>query len=201
MEALLQELTRALEALDPRWAYALLLLSAFLENVVPPVPGDTVVVFSAYLIGRGVLDLVPVYLATCAGGTLGFMAMYYLGLRYGRSFFSGRRGRLISIEGLEKAESWLARYGIWLLLANRFLSGIRSVIAISAGIGGISWLQVALCGAISMAIWNGLLLYAGLLVGQNWEEVVSLLRQYNKVIAFALFAAVLWALWRWRAKT
>ncbi len=201
MEVLLQELTRALETLDPRWAYALLLLSAFLENVVPPVPGDTVVVFSAYLIGRGALDLIPVYLATCAGGTAGFMAMYYLGLRYGRAFFSGRRGRLISIEGLEKAEDWLARYGIWLLLANRFLSGIRSVIAISAGIGGISWLQVALCGALSMAIWNGLLLYAGLLVGQNWEEVVSLLRQYNKALALGLFAVVLWAVWRWRAKT
>ncbi|MBQ41251.1 MAG: DedA family protein, partial [Gemmatimonadetes bacterium] len=41
---------------DPLWAYAFLLISAFLENVIPPVPGDAVVVFSAYLVGRGVLD-------------------------------------------------------------------------------------------------------------------------------------------------
>ena len=33
-------------------AYGILLLSAFFGNIVPPIPGDTVVVFSAYLVGR-----------------------------------------------------------------------------------------------------------------------------------------------------
>ncbi len=196
----MQELMRALEALDPRWAYGLLLASAMLENIVPPIPGDAVVVFSAYLVGRGTWALWPVFGATVSGGILGFMIMYYIGLRYGRSFFSGRRGRIFSVEGLEKAEVWLARYGIWLLLGNRFLSGIRSVIAISAGIGGMSWRRVLICGALSMALWNGVLLYAGLLVGQNWGEILSLLKQYNRVLVGLLIVVALVGLWRWRTK-
>jgi membrane protein DedA with SNARE-associated domain len=200
VEAVLLEFMQSLEELDPRLAYGLLLLSALLENIVPPVPGDTVVIFSAYMVGRGTWQLWPVFGVTVVGGVLGFMVMYYMGLRYGRSFFSGRRGRLFSAEGLEKAEAWLARYGLGLLLANRFLSGIRSVIAISAGIGGMSWQRVFICGVLSMALWNGILLYVGLLVGQNWEEVSLLLKQYNRALVGLLIVAALVGVWRWRTK-
>ena len=47
MAAYLDSLLAALSGVDPLWAYGILLLSAFLENIVPPIPGDTVVVFSA----------------------------------------------------------------------------------------------------------------------------------------------------------
>jgi membrane protein DedA with SNARE-associated domain len=94
----------------------------------------------------------------------------------------------------------LARYGLGLLLANRFLSGIRSVIAISAGIGGMSWQRVFICGVLSMALWNGILLYVGLLVGQNWEEVSLLLKQYNRALVGLLIVAALVGVWRWRTK-
>ena len=179
------------------------MISAFLENVIPPIPGDTVVVFSAYLVGRGALDLWLVYLATCVGGTAGFAVMYYLGYSHGRTLLSGRRGRLFSVASMAKAEQWLARYGTALILVNRFLSGIRSVIAISAGIGGMDWKKVVLCGLVSMGIWNGMLLYAGLLVGRNWGLIVGYIDYYNRF--FALLAAgilvfLLWRRWRKRRK-
>ena len=84
MEEYLNRLSTELGQWPPALVYAVLVLSAFLENVIPPVPGDTVVVFSAYLVGRGILGWWPVYLATCAGGLAGFLAMYYLGYSRGR---------------------------------------------------------------------------------------------------------------------
>ena len=51
MAAYLDSLLAALSDVDPLWAYGILLLSAFLENIVPPIPGDTVVVFSALFSG------------------------------------------------------------------------------------------------------------------------------------------------------
>ena len=153
-------------------------------------------VFSAYLVGRGVLSLWPAYAVTCVGGSAGFMLMYYLGFRHGRSFFSGRKGRFFSTEGLQRAEAWLARYGAWLVLVNRFLSGIRSAIALAAGIGGMSWRLVFLCALVSMALWNGVLFYAGLLVGQNWETVTQFLQNYNRVMGIAFLVLVLFFGWR-----
>ena len=203
MAEYVDRLVEMLSQLEPGWTYALLFVSAFLENVVPPVPGDTVVVFSAYLVGRGTLEIWPVYLSTCAGGTLGFLAMFYLGFSRGRGFFTGPRRRVFNPDNLAKAERWLGRYGSFLILANRFLSGVRSVIAISAGIGGMNWQKVAICGAISIGVWNGLLLYAGLLVGQNWERVVHWIEQYNRFLVCGLggMAALLIGRWWWRRKT
>lgn len=197
MAAYLDSLLAALSGVDPLWAYGLLLLSAFLENIVPPVPGDTVVVFSAYLVGRGLLNIWPVFLVTCVGGTAGFLVMYYLGYSRGRAFFAGRRGTA----KLAQAERWLSRYGVALILGNRFLSGIRSVIAIGAGLGRMPWPTVVLCSSIGMAVWNGLLLYAGFLVGESWEQVAAVLAQYNRVLVgiLCLVGAVLLGRW-WRKR-
>lgn len=186
--------------LPPPWAYAVLALSAFLENVLPPVPGDTVVVFAAYLAGRGALDWLPVYVATCLGGTAGFVLMYVIGRWQGRGFQQGGgwRARVFPQRRLQRAERWLRRYGAWLVLANRFLSGVRSVIALSAGFAGLGWVTVAGLGLLSMALWNGLLLYAGLALGENWERVSGLLSRYNRaVIALLLIGAAAIGLRLW----
>ena len=193
MDELFGQLVGALEEMNPYWAYGLLFVCAFLENVVPPVPGDTVVVFSAYLVGRGIWDIVPVFATTVGGGVIGFMFMFFIGMRYGRSLFEARGGRVFTSQRLQRAESWLARYGFWLILANRFMTGVRSVVAISAGLGKISPVRVLFAGVLSMMVWNGLLLYVGLLLGQNWGEVSELLRQYNRVLlgAFVLGIGIL----------
>ncbi len=185
---------------NPLWAYILLVASAFLENLIPPVPGDVVVIFSAYLVGRGVLEWIPVYVCTCLGGTLGFSVMFALGARHGARILQSRL-RIASVQSLERASRWLERYGAWLVLANRFLSGIRSVIALSAGMGGMGWKPVVGLGLVSMAIWNGLLIYAGLLVGNNWERAVELLGDYNRTVLAGIATLVALALFRaWRRR-
>ena len=200
MTEALEEFVETVGRLDPKLAYLLLLVSAFLENVIPPVPGDMVVVFSAYLVGRGVLEWWPVYLSTCVGGAIGFVTMFLIGAHQGRAFFrpGGFGGRWFSASTLERAEVWLARHGPWLIVANRFLSGVRSVIALTAGIGGMSLKVVAGLGLVSIAIWNGLLLYAGLFLGQNWGRVLGLLEAYNRIWLILLVLFALGLIWRRR---
>ena len=48
-----------------------------------------------------------------------------------------------------------------------------------------------------MAVWNGLLLYVGLLVGQNWEKVGEFLAQYNRILVAILAIVGLIVLSRW----
>ncbi|MCC7265544.1 MAG: DedA family protein [Candidatus Latescibacteria bacterium] len=197
MEEYLSRLSAELGQWPPALVYGALILSAFLENIVPPVPGDTVVVFSAYLVGRGVLGLWAAYLATCAGGMLGFMAMFFLGYTRGRMFFVSRGGRLFTEDNLAKAEGWLARYGLALVAANRFLSGVRSVIALAAGMGRMDWKRVALAGLLSIALWNALMFYAGMMVGQHWGRVLEYLEEYNRILTALLVAGALGLAWRW----
>ena len=174
----------------PLIAYALLFISAFVENIFPPIPGDTVVLFGAYLVGRGELNIIPVFVVTVAGSFIGFMVVYYLGLKKGRAFFEKKKSSLRSPQRLERMERWFGKYGPKVILMNRFLSGVRSIVALAAGIGNMPVGKVTLYSLLSIAIWNGLIIYAGLTVGANWLAVKAVISTYSRIVLL-LFLLVL----------
>jgi membrane protein DedA with SNARE-associated domain len=196
MEERLCAWVEGLSQTHPVLAYGFLALSAVAENLLPPVPGDLVVVFSAYLVGRGALSLWPAYLATCLGGTLGFLAMFGLGRQAGARIANGGGPRWLNGPHLARAQAWLSRYGVALLLANRFLSGIRSVIAVAAGMAGMRRSVVGLCAGFSMLLWNGALFALGALVGREWQVVRDWAARLGLagVAVLALVVALSWLL-------
>ena len=50
-----------LNAQPPGWIYFFLFLGVFMENITPPIPGDMLIVFGAYLAGIGIIGLWPAY--------------------------------------------------------------------------------------------------------------------------------------------
>jgi membrane protein DedA with SNARE-associated domain len=188
-----------MQGLSPLWAYVTLFVIAYGENVAPPIPGDMVVVFGGYLAGIGQLHLGIVILLSTIGGALGFMTMFALGRRLGRTVFTTER-RWIPQEGFEKARRWIQRYGYGVIAANRFLSGARSVISLTAGVARMDpWRTFGWC-TVSAFAWTGLISYAGYAVGENWTIVVAYLRAYGRVILTLLVLAgvIFLARWAWR---
>jgi len=179
---LLDFITNFISSHNPFVAYALLFVCALVENIFHPLPGDAVSLFGAYLVGRGTLDFVPVFLSTSAGSFASFMAMYYLGCRKGREYFRRKDSSGRTARRLEKLDRWFARYGLKIVLANRFLSGVRALVAVSAGIADMPAGKVALCSLISIVVWNGLIMYAGVALGINWKTVTPILGTSSRVI-------------------
>ena len=58
----------------PGWIYFFLFLGAFLENIVPIIPGDTLIVFGAYLAGIGLIAIWPAYFVMWIGSAVGCFA-------------------------------------------------------------------------------------------------------------------------------
>ena len=79
-----------LQTLPDSFIYLALGLSAFVENLFPPIPGDTMIAFGAFLVGTGRLAFFGVYLSTTLGSLLGFMVLFWLGSYLGRKFFIER---------------------------------------------------------------------------------------------------------------
>lgn len=178
----LQELIAALTKVDNPWVYALLLVSAYVENVFPPFPGDAVIIFGAFLVGMGRLQFSTVFIVITAGSLLGCMTIYYVGLVWGKKFFLGKNNRLFSKDKMLKVEGWFAKYGSYALLANRFLSGARSAISLFAGIASIRPAKVVLLLGISCCLWNTLLIYLGTQVVYNWRKLVDVVGKYDKIV-------------------
>ena len=190
---MLEFLENLFENIDPLTAYIVIFLSAFTENVVPPIPGDTVVILGAYLVGTGRLNFLGVYLATTLGSVVGFVTMYIVGKYAGVAFLATPQGkRLFKEKYLEKTRIWFGKWGYGVILANRFLSGTRSVISLFAGIFRLRLSLVIILALISSMIWNALLISGGLLLGRNWSLLEKWIVRYNQILLVLLVLIILY---------
>jgi membrane protein DedA with SNARE-associated domain len=173
--------------------YLFLFGSSVLENLFPPVPGDTITVFGAFLVGIGKLDFFAVYAVTTLGSSVGFILLFYAGAFLEMEFFLNTRFKIFSSHKILAAEKWFSRYGYYVVLLNRFLPGVRSVISIAAGISGLNGMKVFLLSLVSAMGWNFLWIYTGYTLGNNWqivqEKISIIIRNYNITAAVVVIAA------------
>lgn len=173
--------------------YIFLFVSAVMENLFPPIPGDTITVFGAFLVGMGRLNFFYVYAATTLGSSIGFLLLFYAGAFLEMEFFLNTRIKIFSSEKILLAEKWFNKYGYYVVALNRFLPGVRSVISIVAGISGLSGWKVFFLSLISAMAWNFLWIYTGYTIGNNWVEVQTkislIIRNYNIAASIILILA------------
>lgn len=177
--------------------YLTLFGAALLENVLPPVPGDTVVLFGGYLVGLGRLQLPVTFVMVTLGSWGGFMVYYAVGRWLGHTGAHRWVARWVTPEALQRGEHWVRRYGHWVVLANRMLPGARSVISLGSGFTGMPAPLVGLMALISAALWNVLLVGGGYTIGEHWQRVLALLRVYNGAVLVLLGVGVALLLARW----
>ncbi len=175
--------------------YFLLGLSAFIENIFPPIPGDTVTAFGAFLVGTKKLSFLWVYTATTVGSLLGFMTLFQMGTLLGRRFFIERDYLFFKAKDIIKAENWFRKYGYLLILLNRFFPGIRSAISISGGISGLNPLKSAFLALLSCGVWNLIWIFLGYTLGNNWEKVRDrlghIMARYNLAVLIFIGLVIL----------
>jgi len=176
------------------YLYLFLFGSAVLENLFPPAPGDTVTVFGAFLVGVGRLDFFIVYAVTTLGSAAGFMILFYAGAFLEMEFFLNTRFKIFSSHKILSAEKWFNRYGYYVVVLNRFLPGLRSVISIVAGVSHLHGLKVFLLSIVSAMGWNIIWIYSGYTLGNNWDmvnqKISGIIRNYNIAAGILLITAL-----------
>ena len=195
-----EQLIDALNRLPNGYIYFFLFINAFTEYLFPPFPGDAIMIFGAYLVGTGKLNLLAVYWVSTLGSLTGFLVLFSFGKQYGRDFFLRKNYRFLSREMIVRIEEWFQRYGVGLIAANRFFSGVRSAIALFAGIANMNVRVAALAALTSSMLWNALLMSGGYLLGKNWSFVLSILKRYNQAILALLVLLLLCYLWKRRPR-
>jgi len=166
----------------PAWiTYAALFFGAYVEYVFPPFPGDTVVVAGAVLVTAFGWNLWPVLALVTAGAVLGALTDWAIGRWL---FRTGRIERLRPSwrEAIDGISRQFARRGAWYLAVNRFVPGIRAFFFIAAGIAGLRWRAVVFWSGLSALVWNALLLQVGFLLGDNIDEIETLVSRYTLVV-------------------
>jgi membrane protein DedA with SNARE-associated domain len=187
--------------------YPGIVLIMALENVFPPIPSELVMPFAGFLVGcqsanlatgcpANEFTMLGVVLAGMVGSVLGALILYYIGLwadervvrafirRYGRYLF-------ISEDDLNTTLGYFSRHGEAVIFFGRLIPLVRSLISIPAGMQRMPLGKFLLYTSIGTALWSGILAYAGLYLGRNWESVVEVISQYQKLTLALIALAVL----------
>jgi membrane protein DedA with SNARE-associated domain len=195
VDQFVQEMVQLINTLPPLSIYLVFFLVAYFENIIPPIPGDILVVFGGYLAAESVIGLIPVLLLTTVASVVGFMSMYWIGSHWGSLIERKKKQfwllRFIPLKYINKVQSWMQRWGMGVVLANRFLAGTRSVISLTAGLSHTHIGSTILYSTISSVLWNGILLGFGWIVHENWRLIGNYLSAYGQIVLGAIVIFIL----------
>ncbi len=154
-----------------------------LENLFPPIPSEVVLPLAGFLVGRGQLNFWGAVGAATFGAVAGALILYALG-RWGGRRLILRYGRFLNVndESLKRAESWFRHYGDAVVLVARVIPLARSIVSIPAGTMHMPVLRFTVLTTIGTTVWNIILIWAGRLLGENWDSVSRWVGSYSNVV-------------------
>ena len=183
------------------WVYLAVGICSLVENLFTPFPGDTVTVFGAYLAGLGQVNAAGIYLASTIGGTTGFVGLYLAGRIFIRKMEGKDRFFGMNASTYDKISHSFRRWGYWIIIFNRLLYGLRFAVALFAGFAKLDLRKTIAAALIGTALWNIILVYLGMQLGENWGIFKEVLWKYNRVVlAVAAFGLGIYLVWRMRSR-
>jgi len=206
IEQFIQDVVQLINTLPPVSIYGVFFIIAYVENIMPPIPGDVLVAFGGYLAAEQVIGLTPILVLTTVASVMGFMSMYWIGSRWGMQIEENKKRfwllRFIPLKYINKVRSWMQRWGMGVVLANRFLAGTRSVISLTAGLSHTRISYTIISSTISSILWNAILLGFGWVVHENWRMIGEYLSVYSQIIlaGIVIFVLIRLAIYYYRKK-
>jgi len=166
-------------------SYPAIVVLMALESALMPVPSEVVMPFAGFLVGRGDMGFWHVVASGVVGNLLGSVAAYYVGVRWGRDAVG--KVPWLSEYHIEVAEKFFSRRGTLALMIGRMSPVIRTVISLPAGVARFNPRTFVLTTVIGSIPWNAALVWAGVVLEENWP----LVRRWIEPIAAAIVVTLL----------
>ena len=174
------------------YGYPALFLLLMLGIVGLPIPDETLLTFSGYLIFKHELALMPTMVAAFLGSICGITISYVIGRRMG-SYFVRTMGRLLRMgpDDLDHVKAWYVRWGKYALIFGYFVPGVRHLVALVAGLSNLPlviFMPFAYTGAL---IWSATFLGLGYGLGETWAQASATVHEVLAVAAGMVFLVLI----------
>lgn len=177
--------------------YSGVFLLMLLESACIPIPSEIIMPFSGFLVATGEFSLWPVAIIGALGNLSGSLLAYYIGFKGGRPLVE-KYGRyiLINHRDLDLADKFFNRYGEATAFFSRLLPIVRTFISLPAGIAKMNIKKFTVYTFLGALPFSYALAWAGVKMGENWENIRQILHDFNLLIAILIIVFLTWWIWR-----
>lgn len=145
-----------------------------LENLFPPLPSEVFLPLAGFSAGTGSssMTVLSAILWCTSGSVAGAWALYGIGAWLGRERTRRILAKmpLVKTSDIDRTEAFFQRWGGWTVFTGRMVPVFRSLISIPAGITRMNPWQFTLLTTAGAAIWNTILIGAGLSAGRELDR-------------------------------
>ena len=168
-------------------------IAILLESLFPPIPSEVVLPLAGFTVAQGSLNLITVFIWSVLGSVIGAYILYgvgaWLGLERLRKIADWMW--LVRVSDVDKSMEFFHKHGKPSIFFGRLIPGIRSLISIPAGLDRMNLVMFGLWTTLGSGIWNAILIFLGLKLGENWEQATAWADTYSKVIYVVLILIIL----------
>lgn len=170
------------------WGYLAVPVALLAEDAGLPLPGETVLVFAAFLAhkssGLHLYWIIPIGIgAAILGDNLGF----FVGLRFGTTFIRWAK-KLLPVNDLDlnAAKDLIRRHGSISIFFARFLFGFRTIAGPVAGTLQMEWRKFLIANSLGAFAWVSTIA----LLGYEFANAFNTLLEYFKTAGWGVSGAM-----------
>ena len=158
----------------------------FLGIIGLPVPDETLLTLTGFLIYRGDLHLIPAFFSAYLGSITGISVSYAIGSTFGHHILL-KYGHYVHFTGerLRLAHAWFEKIGRWALMVGYFIPGVRHVVAILAGTSELQMWEFAVFAYTGGLLWTVTFLSIGYFFGDKWKLMLDTFHHHLIIISAA----------------
>lgn len=166
--------------LIPHYGYILIYILLTIELMgIPFLPGEILIIYSGFLVFKGELNLVLVFITAVLGVSSGMTASYFIGRKLGTRFFHKHGPKIhLGPEKIEKVSKILDRFGAVLIFFICFIPGLKHIIGYVSGMSELSYKKYAASAYTGAMAWATVFLTIGDILGDNWKMFHVYIRKY-----------------------
>lgn len=152
-----------------------------------PIPSEVTLPFAGFLANQGSLSLILVIITGIFGDLVGSLIGYSIGYFLEENLLLNlikKYGKFILVTEHDylSATKWLKKYGSPVVFIGKMTPGVKSFIAIGAGISEIKFFKFLVSSILGSIIYVSVVSYFGFYLGSKWNILGSYFRKFEIVI-------------------
>lgn len=183
-----------------RWGYLALLGGVLGEDAGLPLPGETILMFSAFTARKThELNIVYVILVAIAAAVLGDNLGYWAGRHWGPPLLHWLERKFNLKDDIATARDQIRCHGKATIFWARFIFGLRTVAGPVAGALGMEWKPFLVYNALGAAAWVTTLSLVAYTLADKVGSLADYIEKFSWGISGAIFV-VGYLYWRRKKK-